>query len=191
MRALLRHEAGSIAIELGFMLPIFFLVMWFGAEAAYHFRIETRLHRATATLAEILANVNVDKDVEVAPAIVQQANEAKEMLDEMMGEENDGSVGVQIDFLDTALVNVDPEDLDESRVISFSVKRGISCDRKGTVPDLTKMIWPNGNLTTEDNASKAMLVRVEGCYKPKDRSGLMDLTFPKSYYSNFVVLRKR
>ena len=191
MKGLLCREDGSIAIELAFMLPIFFLVMWFGAEAAYHFRIETRLHRATATLAEILANVNVGKEAGVATAIRAGVDEAKDMLEDMMGSENPGKVGIQVDFLDSPLVSVAPEDLDASRIISFSAKRGVNCRRTSSVKNLTAMIWPAGDLTTEANASKAMLVRVEGCYRPDERPSMVDLLFPKEYYSNFVVLRKK
>ncbi len=116
---------------------------------------------------------------------------SKDMLEDMMGSENPGKVGIQVDFLDSPLVSVAPEDLDASRIISFSAKRGVNCRRTSSVKNLTAMIWPAGDLTTEANASKAMLVRVEGCYRPDERPSMVDLLFPKEYYSNFVVLRKK
>ena len=86
MRTFPAREEGSVTIEMAFLVPLFLLLLWFGAEASYHYRLENKLHRATATLAELFANLPVEENEELPDLIRTRVAYANTLLKEMMGD---------------------------------------------------------------------------------------------------------
>jgi hypothetical protein len=185
---------GSVAIETGLILPFFFMLMWFAGEACFHFQMENRLHRATAALAGLLADLPLDEDEgdTLPDAVRDRIVPANRALLEMMGGSGDGASGIRVSYLDTSITEEEAESSGLEITLSFTVSAGRICSAPYSVPPLRSDVWPEGNLTTEMNQARAKLIRVEGCWMPKNRNNpLWDFVFPSSYYSEFTTLRTR
>ena len=191
MKCLLNSERGALTIEMAFLVPIFFLVMWFGAEAAFHYRVENRLHRATATLAEMLANIPAEIEADVPYEIRRRVRIANDALQDMMGDKTEGSASIRVSYLNTAVTEEEAAELDLDMLLSFIVSTGRTCHNAGIARPLRKLTWDEGGkLTTELNVAQTHLVRVEGCYRLTERMNMLDLVFPRNYYSSYTTLRR-
>ncbi len=185
----LRNDGGAATIELALLAPVFFLVMWFGAETAFHLRVENRLHRAGATLAELLANVPVGEGENVPDAMRLRIAVANRLLQDMMGDEEEGSTGIRVSYLNSA-ISEEAADMDFPVTLSFVASSGVNCPRTHQPAPLRSLVWPGGGLTTEKNAAKSELVRVEVCYELTERTEVLNLIFPRTYYSHYTTLRR-
>jgi hypothetical protein len=188
-----KPESGSVAIETGLILPAFFMLMWFAGEICFHFQTDNRLHRATAALAGLLADLPLDDEEEesLPDAVRRRVVPANKALLEMMGGTGSGVSGIRVSYLDTSITEEEAEAAEVEITLSFTISAGRTCSAPYSISSLRSDVWPEGNLTTEMNTAKARLVRVEGCYVPKNRSPMWDFVFPTSYYSEFTTLRTR
>jgi hypothetical protein len=187
MRRILRSEHGALSVEISLLLPVFVFIMWFGAEAAYSYRLENLLHRGTASLAEMLANQPLEDDEELPDELPAAMPEALQMLRRMVGAADDSEtqVGIVVTYYDTFSTD-SSEDPDPPVVWS----QGIACADMGLedLDDLTHQ--GGGSLTTEANVAQTELVRVESCLKGAERWSFKDWVFPKQFSSSFITLRK-
>jgi hypothetical protein len=164
--------------------------MWFGAEAARHSRLEGSLHRATASLAEILANQRL-ADNETITERLERAVPAEALLALAAmvgireGEPDFGTAlpGLKVTFYDTA--TLDPGTNEPYPPSSY--QSGLNCDAISPPGDLAVMAE---SLITAGNVAQSRLVMVESCLSQSTRS-VGSLVFPANMSSRFVTLVKR
>ena len=188
MKHFLRNETGAVAVEMALLFPFFILVMWFGSEAAYHYRLENSLHRATASLTEIVANTPLDpaqNDSEAEtlpdrlPVLLEPALTA---LRQMMGADAETQLGLRLSYYRTPV----PHTIDlPAPPLVLSV--GLACP-ESTLPLLDALA--SQGIITADNVAKTELVRIESCYQGQERWALGEWVFPKNFTSNYITLRK-
>jgi hypothetical protein len=180
-------KEGSVTLEMALVTTLLVGVLWFGAEAARHSRLQNDVHRATATMADILANQKLqvgefltDRLEEVVPAAALTA--FGEMVGLRPGEPDyEGSLpGLRVTYYDTATLDpvtslpYEPE----------SYQAGYPC---AAPRDLAAMAPA---LTTTDNVAKTRLVMVESCLSVTPRS-VGSLVFPSNLSSWFVTMVKK
>ena len=90
--------------------------------------------------------------------------------------------------MNTAVTEAEAEALNIDLTLSLVLSSGMACKdgATGAAPPLKTL----SNLTTKENVAKTELVRVEGCYRMPERMNMLDLVFPKDYYSSFTTLRR-
>ncbi|MDR1046036.1 MAG: hypothetical protein LBP33_13160 [Candidatus Adiutrix sp.] len=179
-----RRTDGSVAIELALLTPIFMMIMWFGAEASYHYRFENGLHRAAATLADMFANLDLDEDEVLTERIEDLTPSALLMARQMLNAPDEARVGLRIGHYQSKI----PNTLDDPPPPAV-FEAGSTCE--SALPALDLLAAEGGGaLTTADNVAKAVLLRVEICYFGEERWALDQYIFPQNFSSDFVTLRK-
>lgn len=183
LRDLLCARRGAITVELALFIPLFMLVMWFGAEACHVYRTENTLHRSTAALADILANETLNEDETLPARLSLLPESALLLLREMMGDTMGESlqVGLSITYYDTSPGS--------DGVVQASFSAGMGCPAQ-EVTELADLTVGGGGLTTEENAAQMELVRVEACVREAERLSFRDWVFPTEFSSNFTAMRK-
>ena len=182
IRRFICGEHGGVAIELALMVSVLALVLWFGAEASYHYRLQNSLHRGTATLADILANRKLGDEETLADRIPAEMAGALSMLQTMMGATGEGSVGMTVSYYDTPIPGTVPT------AVPMSWTSGRVCGSGGLAS--LEELGVAGELITASNVAKTELIRVETCFALSERPSVSRLVFPETYSSHFVTLRK-
>jgi hypothetical protein len=180
-----KNEQGAASVELALLIPFFLLVMWFGSAASYFFRLENNVHRATASLADIVANMHLDEGEELAGRIGSRMPLLLQMMRNMINaDESEAQMGLRISHYKTKV----PDSVHEPDPPSV-FEAGLPCPN--TLPPLDQLAAEGGgDMTTADNVAKSTFVRVESCYEDLERWNLNNWVFPKTFASDFTTLRK-
>lgn len=183
LRNLLCARRGAITVELALFIPLFMLVMWFGAEACHVYRTENTLHRSTAALADILANETLNDDETLPDRLSLLPESALLLFREMMGDTTGESlqVGLSITYYDTSPGT--------GNVVQATFSAGMGCPAQ-EVTDLADLTIGGGGLITEENAAQMELIRVESCVRETESVSFRNWVFPTEFTSNFTAMRK-
>jgi hypothetical protein len=180
----MRNEEASVSVEAALIVPLAFFAMWFGSEASRHYRLENALHRATATLADILANQKVGEDQELTDLLADGAPMALVILADMLeaapGEALEGEIlpGLIVTYFDTMAT-----DQDNNPVPPVYWQLGSVCARDEPL-DLQLL---SQSLITGDNVAQAKLVMVEACAYSQTPRSVGQLMFPSQLSSFFIA----
>jgi hypothetical protein len=184
-----KGERGVASVELALFLPVFILIFLFGSEAAFHYRLDSALHRATASLAEIMANTTLETGESLPDRLPFLLAPGLTMLRRMMtgGTEDSAEqailAGLRVSYYKTPVPGeASPPDA------PLILAAGLICPDAGLQP--LDALAQAGGLTTADNVAQAVLVRVETCYQGQERGGVGAWLFPRDFSSSFVTLRK-
>jgi hypothetical protein len=180
-------ERGAASVELALFLPVFILIFLFGSEAAFHYRLDNALHRATAGLTDIMANTALEESESLPDRLPFLLTPGLVMLRRMMAggvEDAAGQalVGLRVSYYRTPVPG-EASPPDAPLVLSA----GLVCPDTGLQP---LDVLAGGGLTTPDNVARAELVRVESCYQGQERGGVGAWLFPRDFSSSFITLRK-
>ena len=171
---------GSAAIELALLTPFFFLIMYAGAELSYQHRLENRLHRGTASLADILANQLLYKSETLSKRVEKVMGDAVVILSHMI---NDAAAG-----------DADRANVEVGLVVSVfntvtgkgvTYTEGIEC----TEEPLFSEGSDDADLIAPENFGSLELLQVTACVK-QEKYSFRNMVFPTSLRSSFTTLRK-
>lgn len=185
------NERGSVAVEAALLFPVCLLFVWFFSASAYTWRLEGAVHRATAALADVLANQRAAEGEQLDERISRGTQVAGEMFVQMVTGEEDSTgtlrsrmqYGVQIEYLNTV-----PGSDNTYSTSSYSVG-SLQC--QDNMDSLEELATPGrtSSLVTDDNMGQLELIKVVGCVSYPGMS-LETWVFPSSFTSTFVATRR-
>lgn len=182
----LENSRGSIAIEVALLIPLVMLILWFISAAAYTWRLEGAVHRATAAVADVLANQRRAETETMEERISRGAEVAGEMFAQMVSGEESATdtlrsrmqYGLQISYYNTV-----------SQSTTNYTSGTMQCT--DTMESIERLGSPGhtSSLVTDDNMGKLELVKVVGCITYTGMT-LEKWVFPNTFTSAFVATRK-
>ncbi len=191
IRTLCRDERGSVAVEAAILLPTCLLLIWFFSAAAFTWRLEGAVHRATAAVADVLANQRARENQELSDRISESTQTAGEMFIQMVtGEESSSGTlrsrmqyGLQIEYRNTASSTVDGTS-------TYTYNAG-SLQCQDNMDSIEQLANPgsSASLVTSNNMGMLELIKVVGCVSYPGMS-LETWVFPGSFTSSFMATRR-
>lgn len=185
-RGFFENAGGSVAFEIALLLPLFMLILWFISAAAYTWRLEGAVHRATAAVADVLVNQRRAESETTEERISRGAEVAGEMFVQMVsGEEyvtgtfrSRMQYGLKISYYNTV-----------SGTTSEYASGSMQCT--DTMDSIEQLGSPGSanSLVTDDNMGQLELVKVVGCIT---HTGMIleKWVFPNTFTSAFVATRR-
>lgn len=187
----LKDTRGVAAIEAALLVPLYIVVLFLFKEAIGIYQMEGATHRATASVADVIANQRMAEGYSVQDALTEISGEdLNKMFREMAagssdseegGDEASGvQTGLRITFYSTAK--------DTNEEVSYSYGE-VACQNEAAGSLKSKATPGRGGLVTSNNRGLLNLVRVEGCVQIPQTT-VKSLVFPTNFTSSFIAVRR-
>lgn len=179
-----QKQQGIATVEAILLLPFLLLMLWLGSELIHYIQLQHRLHRATAALAEVIANPPIAPTEDLIKRLVLDQGSWEKMLAAMLMDHaatiGDGAlpIGLQVSYIRSATVNEKP------RLDSYT--QGINCPAD-KAPGLDQIVT-SGIRPKNGNAYEWIMLR--SCLKSPARWLSAASLFPDHIASHFIAVRK-
>ena len=189
MRAIRSCCRGSISVETGFMVPVVVLVVWLLSGLAAAWRLDGATHRATAALADLLANQRLGEGGSVLD-LPETLSHPEEAFLQMVSGETSSQGGtrakLRYGFRVTYLVHT-PATGDEpaENRQKTSTYGNLGC----TASDGESLERLVDDLVNDQSPNTLSMVRVDACVEA-ETNAFRTLIAPNSFTSSFVAARR-
>lgn len=188
------NKSGSVAVETALMTPIVIMILWLLSGLSYTWRMEGAVHRATAALADVLANQRGASNEMFSVSLQNAFPHLGESFVEMVSGERrqDGQIrskmeyGIGVSYYDSKVGSAsDPKDN------SVIMQTGLRCNNILETEELSVLGEPGGesSLVTQLNMGSLKLVRVDACIRYQGAK-IYSLLMPGEFTSSFIAVRR-
>lgn len=182
-----RSDRGSVAVEAALLIPAVFLVLWLFATAAFSWRLEGATHRATAALADMLANQRTGTSETLPERLERMAPQLGSMFLEMVtGESSEqGTLRSQMQY---GVLLTYYNSLSGSEIV-FENIGNLGCSGPSASLKVLGTAGGDNSLVTENNYGGLQLLQVKACVR---YSGMIvdTVVMPREFSSSFIAVRR-